>query len=75
MHLLPASLATPLGGEVRARHTRNGAAFFPVADNVRAAECGQAPRPRPDGIYLGRGEDGVTLPFPAASWWEPTRAD
>ena len=47
MHLLPASLAILPGGEVPARHTCNGAAFFPVADNVGAAECGQAPHPRP----------------------------
>jgi hypothetical protein len=35
MHLLPASLAILPGGEVPARRTCNGAAFFPVADNVR----------------------------------------
>ena len=75
MHLLPASLAILPGGEVPARHTCNGAAFFPVADNVGAAECGQAPRPRPGRRLAGTWGGRCDPTFPGTSWSEPITAD
>ena len=72
MHLLPASLAILPGGEVLARHTCNGAAFYPVADNVGAAECGQAAA---SSSRTAPGADVVRTLRPYLSRHELVRAD